>query len=52
MGADNSADLFGNAALAADDLAHIVRRDTQLQRQLVLSLLPRESPTPMASMFP
>ena len=36
IGADDCTDLFGDAALTADHLAHIVGRNVQLQRQLVL----------------
>ena len=38
IGADDCTDLFGDAALTADHLAHIVGRNVQLQRQLVRSL--------------
>ena len=41
IGADDCTDLFGDAALTADHLAHIVGRNVQLQRQLVRSLLLR-----------
>lgn len=42
IGTDDRADLLGNAALTADDLAHIVRCDAQLQRKLVRALLLRD----------
>ena len=41
IGADDCTDLFGDAALTSDHLAHIVGRNVQLQRQLVRSLLLR-----------
>ena len=37
-GLDNGADLLGNAALTADDLAHVVGGDAQLQRQFLIAL--------------
>ena len=50
VGADQGTDLLGNAALTADDPAHILRGHTQLQRQLIagfylLSLLHISEPT-------
>ena len=38
VGADHSPDLLGDAALAADDLAHVVGGDAQLQRQFLITL--------------
>ena len=35
VGADQGTDLLGDAALTADDPAHILRGHTQLQRQLI-----------------
>lgn len=41
-GLHQDADLFDDPALTADDLAHIVRCDAQLQRKLVRALLLRD----------
>ena len=38
IGADDSPDLLCDATLTADDLAHVVGGDTQLQRQLLIAL--------------
>mgnify|MGYP006957279955 CR=1 FL=1 len=42
IGPDDRADLLGNTTLTANDLAHIVRCDAQLQRKLVRALLLRD----------
>ena len=39
IGADDSPDLLCDATLTADDLAHVVGGDTQLQRQLLIAML-------------